>query len=156
MAKFINNCKTAILNRRAAAAGLSLEAIKKALQRVSEKEILTEHLFPRNPDKDMSPSVLEEILPLYVEDSACDVSCDGSTLVLTSHNGDYSNTYLFDGAVWRHQGGEDHFWSAQCSNHLHHSGYYLFAGVRAKVAAAMEVECDNSFHWAFDQVVGGQ
>lgn len=58
------------------------------------------------------------------------------------------------GEFYAHTGSVDEEAGDRYRQQFEQQGYLLFPGVRQQTAQAIGVPCDNSFHWAFDLVVG--
>lgn len=162
MAKFINNTKTATIARRAAAAGIHLSALAAALHKVSALAAADGANFGPNGDR-ASARFLRELAesPLWTQDPGqawVDVTAtslvfnevDSRTAALRQNRWELDSS----GDFYAHTGSVDEEAGDRYQQQFDQQGYLLFPGVREQTAKAMGIPCDNSFHWAFDLVVG--
>lgn len=162
MAKFINNTKTAQIARRAAAAGLSLPALAAALHKVSGREAADGANF--GPSGDRADAVaLRELAESALWNQDPGQAWVDATQTSLSFNEVDSRTAALrqtrweldpSGEFYAHTGSVDEEAGDRYHQQFDQQGYLLFPGVREQTAKAMGVPCDNSFHWAFDLVVG--
>lgn len=163
MAKFVNNSKTATIARRAAAAGLSLPTLAEALHKVSGREAADGANFGPSGDR-AEARFLRELAasPLWNQDPGqawVDVTptslsfneVDSRTAALRQTRWELDPS----GDFYVHTGGVDEEAGDRYQQQFDQQGYLLFPGVRQRTAEVLGVACDNSFHWAFDLVVGG-
>ena len=162
MAKFVNNTKTAVIARRAAAAGLSLSALAAALHKVSALAAADGANFGPNGDRAAAVALRElAASPLWNQDPGqawVDVTAtslvfnevDSRTAALRQTRWELDSS----GDFYVHTGSVDEEAGDRYQQQFDQQGYLLFPGVRQQTAQAMGVPCDNSFHWAFDLVVG--
>ena len=162
MAKFVNNTKTAVIARRAAAAGIHLPVLAAALHKVSSREAADGANFGPSGARaearflrELAESALWNQDPgqAWVDTTQTSLvfnEVDSRTAALRQNRWELDPS----GDFYNHAGGVDEEDGDRYRQQFEQQGYLLFPGVRQQTAQEIGVPCDNSFHWAFDLVVG--